>query len=236
MSSAMQHPKQKTLKEQENSQPLFFFDGSAWQVKHIPWKRAFDLVFSLSTLLFLAPIFLIIALCIRLSSRGPIVYSHERIGRGGKAFRCYKFRSMHPDADARLKTLLEADPNLKNEWVQSRKLKNDPRITFVGRYLRKTSLDELPQFWNVLKGDLSIVGPRPVARDEVIHYFQNKAPKILSIRPGITGIWQVSGRNDTSYAKRIQLDEVYVDSHSLWLDLKLILKTIPSMIFPKGAY
>ena len=207
-----------------------------YTVKHIPIKRIFDLAFSLLALLIGLPLFLLIAAAIRLNSKGRAIYSHQRIGRGGKAFSCYKFRSMYADADARLQGLLERDPTLKKEWLETRKLKNDPRVTPVGNFLRKTSLDELPQFWNVLKGDLSIVGPRPVVKDEVIHYLGEKAPKILSIRPGLTCIWQVSGRNDTSYSKRIQLDEHYVDNYSLLLDLKLICKTIPSMIYSKGAY
>ena len=205
-------------------------------VKHIPIKRLFDLVFSLMMLILCVPLLLLIMLMIRLSSRGKVIYAHERIGRGGKPFRCFKFRTMHSDADARLAALLENDPNLKNEWEQTRKLKQDPRIIPIGRFLRKTSLDELPQLWNVLKGDLSVVGPRPVVHEEIICYIGAKASKILSVRPGLTCIWQVSGRSDTSYSKRIALDEAYVDNQSFLLDIKLILKTIPSMIFSKGAY
>lgn len=212
------------------------FSEREWQVKHIPIKRIFDIAFSLSALLFCLPIFLLISLAIRISSKGRAIYSHERMGRGGKSFRCYKFRSMYANADQRLHQLLEQNPELKKEWDATRKLKKDPRITPVGKFLRKTSLDELPQFWNVLKGDLSIVGPRPVVQEELLHFFGEKAYKILSMRPGLTCIWQVSGRNDTSYSKRVQLDEHYVDNHSLLLDLKLILKTIPSMIFSRGAY
>lgn len=173
---------------------------------------------------------------IRKVSSGPIFYSHERIGRGGKKFRCYKFRTMYEDADARLQELLEANPVLAQEWRTTRKLKNDPRIMPIGKILRKTSLDELPQFWNVLKGDLSIVGPRPLVACEVVSYLGDKASKILSVRPGLTCIWQVSGRNDVSYDTRILLDEQYIDTQSLLLDLKLIIRTIPSMLFSKGAY
>lgn len=206
------------------------------KIQHIPLKRAFDILFSLAALLIGVPLFLIISLAIFLSSRGKVFYSHERIGRGGKPFKCYKFRSMYPDADARIHKLLEEHPHFKEEWQKTRKLKNDPRVMPVGNFLRKTSLDELPQFWNVLKGDLSIVGPRPVVYDEVVHYLGEKATKILSIRPGLTCLWQVSGRNDTSYNKRVELDLEYVETRSLLLDLKLILKTIPSMISSKGAY
>jgi undecaprenyl-phosphate galactose phosphotransferase len=175
-------------------------------------------------------------LAIRLTSKGKAIYSHERIGRGGKPFNCYKFRTMYRNADQRLQEILESDPQLREEWQKSFKLKNDPRITPIGKILRKTSFDELPQFWNVLKGDLSIVGPRPVVKEEINQYFGVKAYKILSVRPGITGLWQVSGRSDTSYETRIHLDEKYVDNHSLLLDLKLVLKTIPCMVRSKGAY
>lgn len=183
-----------------------------------------------------SPLFLIIALAVRLSSPGKIIYSHKRVGRNGKIFACYKFRTMFSDADERLEDLLASDPELHAEWLASRKLKEDPRITPVGKFLRKTSLDELPQFWNVIKGDLSVVGPRPLVPAEVAEYLGEKAQKILSVRPGLTCIWQVSGRNDTSYITRIHLDEVYVDNKSFWLDLKLIMQTVPCMLFPKGAY
>lgn len=207
------------------------------QIKHIPVKRGFDILFSLCALFIGLPIFCLIALLIRLTSPGKVIYSHSRIGRGGKAFPCYKFRTMYPDADQRLKDLLASDPKLKAEWENSFKLKQDPRVTPIGSFLRKTSLDELPQFWNVLKGDLSVVGPRPVVKEEVNKYLGLKAPKILSIRPGLTGPWQVSGRSDiSSYQKRVELDEHYVDNHSFTLDLKLIAKTIPAMLFSKGAY
>jgi exopolysaccharide production protein ExoY len=207
-----------------------------FKVKHIPIKRTFDILFSLLILVFLLPFFLIMLLAIRLTSKGKAIYSHERIGRGGKPFNCYKFRTMYRNADQRLQEILESDPQLREEWQKSFKLKNDPRITPIGKILRKTSFDELPQFWNVLKGDLSIVGPRPVVKEEINQYFGVKAYKILSVRPGITGLWQVSGRSDTSYETRIHLDEKYVDNHSLLLDLKLVLKTIPCMVRSKGAY
>jgi exopolysaccharide production protein ExoY len=206
------------------------------QIKRKPTKRLFDLLFGCLLLLLFLPVFLLIALVIKLSSPGKVVYSHERIGRGGKPFRCFKFRTMYCNADARLQSLLDSDLQLKKEWIQNRKLKNDPRVTPIGKFLRRSSLDELPQLWNVLKGDLSLVGPRPVVREEVIQFMGEKAPKILSIRPGLTGIWQVSGRSDTTYSKRIQLDELYVDKQNLFLDLFLILKTVPSLLFSRGAY
>ncbi|MEC7839531.1 MAG: sugar transferase [Chlamydiota bacterium] len=212
------------------------FDDIRCRVKHIPLKRIFDISFSSFILLISLPIIGIISLLIKLFSKGPIFYSHERIGRGGDRFKCYKFRTMYPDAEIRLKEILQSNPDMKREWELTRKLQKDPRVIPIGNILRKTSLDELPQFWNVLKGDLSVVGPRPVVEDEMEKHFGLKAGKILSIRPGITGIWQVSGRNDTSYNKRVMLDEKYVDQRSMMLDLKLIAKTIPSMITSKGAY
>lgn len=219
-----------------NSQPPIHA-AIDYKIKHIPIKRGFDILFSSVCLLIGSPIYLVTALLIFITSPGKVIYSHERIGRGGKTFRCYKFRSMYADADQRLKEILESDSLLREEWKKNYKLKNDPRITPIGSFLRKTSLDELPQFWNVLKGDLSVVGPRPVVKEEIEKYFCVKAYKIFSIRPGLTGLWQVSGRSDIKcYQKRIQMDEYYVDNHSLLLDLKLIAKTIPAILFSKGAY
>jgi len=205
-------------------------------VRHLPIKRTFDLIFSLSALFLGAPVFLLIALAIRLSSKGAIIYAHERVGRGGKLFPCYKFRTMYTDADERLKELLVSNTELRDEWATTFKLKNDPRITPIGNFLRKTSLDEIPQFWNVLKGHLSVVGPRPVIQDEIRLFFGQNAHKILSIRPGLTGLWQTSGRNDTTYEERILLDEEYIDKQNFLLDIKLVAKTLPVMLSRKGAY
>lgn len=207
-----------------------------YKVKHIPLKRAFDIIFSFFALSFGFPVFLVIALAIGLTSRGTIIYSHSRIGRGGVPFKCYKFRTMRKNADELLKNLLDKNPELRIEWEQNRKLRGDPRVTPVGAFLRKTSLDELPQFWNVLVGDLSIVGPRPVVQVEMERYYGSKSGKILSMRPGLTGLWQVNGRSDTGYVTRVALDEAYIDNQSMLLDIALILKTIPAMIDPKGAY
>jgi len=205
-------------------------------VRHIAWKRIFDILFSLFIIVLLSPFLLLITLFIAYVSKGNPFYAHTRVGRGGKAFSCYKFRTMYHDADKRLQEILESDPSLELEWREKRKLSNDPRVTSIGSFLRKTSLDELPQFFNVLKGDLSVVGPRPVMEDELREHFGDRAGKVLSMRPGITGIWQVSGRSDTSYTRRVIMDEIYVDTCSFMLDLKLILKTIPKMLFTKGAY
>ena len=206
------------------------------QVKNNYSKRIFDILFSAFILLFTLPLMLALALIIKLTSKGVIVYSQERVGRGGKPFKCYKFRTMYQDADDRLNEILASCPLMQKEWDETHKLKNDPRVTTVGKFLRKTSLDEFPQFWNVLKGDLSVVGPRPVVQHEVTKHFGAKAKKILSVRPGLTGIWQISGRSDTNYSTRIKMDEMYVESQSLFFDLKIIVLTIPTMIFSKGAY
>ena len=215
--------------------PLLSFPLSC-QIRHIPVKRLFDIGFSVAVLILGFPLFFLIWLAVLCTSKGPVFYAQQRIGRGGQPFWCWKFRTMHPDAEKRLELLFSIDPCQKQEWLRTYKLKNDPRITPIGHFLRKCSLDELPQFWNVLKGDLSVVGPRPVVQEEVVQCYGVKAYKILSIRPGLTGIWQISGRNNVSYEKRILLDEQYVDTRSFLLDIKIILKTVPSMLNPKGAY
>lgn len=200
-------------------------------------KRIFDILVSIVALLLTLPLFGLLGLGIYLSSPGPIFFAQQRLGRGGRLFFCYKFRTMYPDAAEKLHQLLASRPDLKQEWEQHFKLKQDPRITRIGAFLRKTSLDELPQLWNVLKGDLSLVGPRPVVPEEAEKFFKEKTSKILSVRPGLTGLWQVSGRSDLqSYQTRISLDEFYVDHQSFWLDLQLIYKTIPAVLFAKGAY
>lgn len=201
-----------------------------------PAKRVFDFLFSLFVVTLGFPVFFLLFLLIRLSSKGPAIYTCSRIGLHGTAIRCYKFRSMKLNSDRILNALLETNPELKEEWNRTWKLQNDPRITWIGNFLRKTSLDELPQFFNVLKGDLSVVGPRPVTQEEIDRFFGSKKDKILSVRPGITGLWQTSGRNLLTFEERIRLDEHYVDNRTFWLDLKLILKTIPQLISQKGAY
>jgi undecaprenyl-phosphate galactose phosphotransferase len=199
-------------------------------------KRPFDIVFSCCALLFLAPLFLMVACAIGFFSSGPIFFASVRLGKKGKHFHCWKFRTMHLNADDRLHKLLEERIDLKEQWETYCKLKKDPRVTTIGKWLRKTSLDELPQFWNVLKGTLSVVGPRPYLPHELEALPKELTNKILSVRPGITGIWQTSGRNALSFEKRLELDARYIDRQSLGLDLWLICKTIPLMLFPKGAY
>ena len=208
----------------------------SFPIRHLPIKRLFDIFFSSFLLIALAPIFLLLALLVKLTSKGPIFFSQERVGRGGKPFYCLKFRTMHSDAQKRLQTILKNDPVAREEWQSSYKLKNDPRITKIGNFLRKTSLDELPQFFNVLKGDLSVVGPRAVVEEELRVHFKEKSRLILSVRPGLTGDWQTSGRNNISYAERVSMDKDYVENLSLKKDLKLIARTIPVMLFARGAY
>lgn len=205
-------------------------------IQQLTLKRLFDIIFSFCVLILLFPLFLLIALVIRVTSKGKSIYYQTRIGRGGVYFRCYKFRTMYQNADLILEDIFTKDPDKRKEWQEMHKLKNDPRITPIGAFLRKSSLDELPQFWNVLKGDLSVVGPRPVVEEEINRHFGNKAHKIFSVRPGITGLWQISGRSDTSYTTRIALDENYVENRSFLRDLKIIALTIPSMLSKKGAY
>jgi undecaprenyl-phosphate galactose phosphotransferase len=199
-------------------------------------KRIFDLFFSLVILILSAPFFLFCMIAVKLSSAGPVFYAHSRVGRSGKAFECLKFRTMYLNADAKLQPLLASDPALMNEWKTYFKLKVDPRITGIGRFLRKTSLDELPQIWNVFKGDMSIVGPRPLTQHEVTHYLKEKAETILSVKPGLTTLWIIQGRNDLSLEERIELEEYYVNHRNFWLDCKLIFRTALIMLFPKGAY
>ena len=198
-------------------------------------KRVFDVVFSCGILILLSPLLVLIAVAIRLSSRGKAIYSQPRLGKDGKIFKCYKFRTMYLNADEQLDALLMTNLSLRKEWRQKQKLKNDPRIFPLGKWLRQTSLDELPQFWNVLKGEMSVVGPRPYMLSQTGKWGP-LAAKILSVRPGITGLWQTSGRSKTTFQKRISLDAHYIDKRSFSYDLSLVLKTIPLIFFSKDAY
>lgn len=203
------------------------------------WKRAFDIIFSILILLLTAPLMLLLMLLIKLDSRGPVLYRHRRIMATGREFECLKFRTMIVDADKKLEELLAADPALAEEWRRNFKLKNDPRITRMGRFLRRTSLDEFPQFINVLRGEMSVVGARPIVGRELAEYYKGRgsAGRYVSMKPGITGPWQVMKRSDTeNYDERVDLDDWYVLNHSLICDLKIIIKTIGCMISGKGAY
>ena len=185
-------------------------------------KRMFDLAFAILLLPLLLPIMLVIAL--GMAHKGKIIFGHRRVGRGGKEFTCYKFRSMTTDANKRLAELIATNPEARSEWERNHKLKNDPRVTRVGRVLRRTSLDELPQLWNVIRGDLSFVGPRPVTRSELVKYGRH-TQAYLSVRPGITGPWQVTGRDANSYPNRVLQDAAYIASINFAWDAKIIAQT-----------
>ncbi|SEH25276.1 undecaprenyl-phosphate galactose phosphotransferase WbaP [Selenomonas sp. KH1T6] len=198
-------------------------------------KRVFDLTVSLIGMTVAFPVGLIIALAIYIDSPGPVVFAHLRIGQRKKVFPCYKFRTMVPDAEEKLREYLLENPEAMEEWEEAFKLKEDPRITRVGRFLRKTSLDELPQLINVLKGEMSLVGPRPIVRREIIKYGEYFRDFIL-VPPGITGMWQVNGRSDTTYEERVHMDSWYVRNWSVWIDLIYLLKTVRVVFSGKGAY
>ena len=198
-------------------------------------KTIFDYVLTITGTIVISPILIIIALWIYKDSPGPVIFKHRRIGKNGKEFNCYKFRSMCVDAKEKLEQLLKTNPEAKAEWEKDFKLKNDPRITKSGVFLRKTSLDELPQIFNVLKGEMSLVGPRPIIKDEMIRYSEY-INDYLMVKPGITGMWQVSGRSDTDYKQRVQLDSWYVRNWSVWLDLMLLWRTGKIVLQCKGAY
>lgn len=196
-------------------------------------KLVFDYCAALAGLIVLAPVLLVIAALVRLDG-GPAFFSHARIGAGGRTFNCLKFRSMVTDSEAALQRVLESDPAAAEEWGQTQKLRADPRITWIGDFLRKTSLDELPQLFNVLRLEMSLVGPRPIVDAEVSRYGEDIA-YYYETRPGLTGLWQVSGRTDTTYAQRVQLDTWYVKNWTIWHDLAIIAKTVPAVLKRRGA-
>jgi len=200
-------------------------------------KRLGDVVFSLLVLTLGSPLFLLIGLLVKLSSPGAVFYTQKRIGRNYKEFGCIKFRTMYKDADEILPNILEKYPLMRKEFEKDFKLRHDPRITKLGRFLRRSSLDELPQFLNVLKGEMSVVGPRPIVSDEIDKY-SLFMEEVISVRPGLTGLWQVSGRNNLSYKKRVQLDLVYARNRNFLLDLEIIILTLGVLIFPmdRGAF
>ena len=228
------------------SQAYSFFQNSSERIEELLGKdfspklklgkRLFDILFSIAILIFLSPLIFLIGIIIKLTSPGPVFYSHPRVKLGGKPFHLVKFRTMYIDADEKLHLLLDKNPVIKMEWESFRKIRNDPRVTSFGKFLRKLSLDELPQFWNALKGDISIVGPRPVKEEEILCYYKEKSSKILAVRPGITGIWQVSGRNTLSMEERVKLEVSYIERQSFCFDLWMIVKTIPAILFSKGAF
>ena len=196
-------------------------------------KTLFDQAVSLVLLIVLAPLLLTLAVLIRLDG-GPALFGHSRVGENGKQFRCWKFRSMVQNSDALLAELLTNDPSVRAEWVATHKLRNDPRVTRIGSFLRKTSFDELPQLLNVLRGEMSLVGPRPIVDAEVFRYGDDIS-FYYRARPGMTGLWQVSGRSNTSYEARVKLDVTYVREWSLRRDLVILARTIPAVLAKHGA-
>jgi Undecaprenyl-phosphate galactose phosphotransferase WbaP len=198
-------------------------------------KRSFDLVASILMLPLIVPVILVLSVIVRVDSKGPTIFRHRRIGKHGKPFLCYKFRTMFEDSEQRLDRLLERDPEAHREWNQNWKIKNDPRVTSVGGFLRKTSLDELPQFFNVLKGDMSLVGPRPVTQKEIEKFYKHTAELYCNVKPGITGLWQVSGRSNTGYDFRVALDSWYVRNWNVWLDIVILFRTIRVVLNLEGA-
>ena len=195
------------------------------------FKRIVDIVLGCIGLVVLSPIFLLLAICIKIDSKGPVIFAHKRIGKNGKEFKMYKFRSMYKNSEKMIENFSEEQ---KREWQENFKLENDPRITKVGKFLRKTSLDELPQLLNIIQGDLALIGPRPVVKSELEKYGEN-AGKFLSVTPGLTGNWAASGRSNTTYEERMEMELWYVDNISFKTDLKIFFKTIIAVIKKEGA-
>jgi len=198
-------------------------------------KRLIDLVLTLIIAIIFAPVVLLICIAIALDSHGPVFYPHRRIGRGGREFYAWKFRSMTANADKILRQYLEENPEAADEWARTQKLRNDPRVTRVGRFLRRSSLDELPQLWNVIRGEMSLVGPRPIVREEIRHYGSD-FETYTWVPGGLTGLWQVSGRSDTSYKQRVDYDRFYVYNWSVWLDFCILFRTIGTVLSRAGAF
>jgi undecaprenyl-phosphate galactose phosphotransferase len=199
-------------------------------------QQLFNYVLALLLLPILLPIIGILAFLIKKESPGPVFFAHKRIGKNGAIIPTYKFRSMFSDAEERLEKLLKSDEEIKKEWESNFKIKDDPRITKIGYIMRKTSLDELPQIFNVLKGEMNFVGPRPVIQQEIKQYYKEDAEYYFMVKPGITGLWQVSGRSDTDYDFRVATDKWYVMNWSLWLDIVILFKTVKVVLFREGAY
>ena len=200
-----------------------------------PLQRLIDITLAASILLFLSPLFLTLAAITFCTSQGPIFFGHERVGLNGRPFRCWKFRSMVMDAEGRLSALLATSRAAREEWARDHKLRSDPRVTPFGQFLRRSSLDELPQLWNVVVGEMSLVGPRPIVKGEVAKYGRRYGT-YCSVKPGLTGLWQVSGRSDANYGRRVALDCLYVRRKSLMLDVWILIATVPAVILAKGSY
>jgi len=197
-------------------------------------KRILDVVVASIALIFVLPLLVVVGVLIRLQDGGQAVYSQKRYGRNGRTFKCYKLRSMVANADQRLIEILAQDPDARIEWDQTQKLTHDPRITPLGRFIRKTSIDELPQLFNILKGEMSIVGPRPIVENEITKYGEFYRD-YCSVRPGLTGLWQVEGRSDTTYEQRVQLDVKYATTRNFTGDIMIMLRTVPAVLLSRGA-
>lgn len=198
-------------------------------------KRLIDLFICIVTAILVIPVSILVAIIIKITSPGPVFYGHQRVGKNGKMIKCWKFRSMYKNSQEMLEQILATDPVRKAEWEAERKFIDDPRVTPFGKFLRKTSLDELPQLWNIFVGEMSFTGPRPVTKDELEKYGED-SEYVLSVTPGLSGMWQISGRSDTGYEERILLDTFYIQNWSVWLDIWIIIKTIWVVINGKGAY
>ena len=198
-------------------------------------KRMIDLLLVVLTSPFLLAIFILLIIFVRLDSRGPVIYRQKRVGKDGKEFMIWKFRTMAADADQMLEKYFDTYPEYRTEWNDSKKIKKDPRVTNAGKILRRLSLDELPQIYNILRGEMSVVGPRPIMEEE-IQYYDDSYSLYTRVKPGLTGLWQVSGRNDVSYEQRVSLDDYYVNNWSIWLDIYILFRTIKAVLTGKGAY
>lgn len=197
-------------------------------------KRGMDIVLSLAGLVFALPLMVVIAVLIKSTDRGSVLFAQKRIGLHGQTFKCFKFRTMVMDANEQLQNLLDTDAAANLEWSSTQKLKNDPRITWLGNFLRRSSLDELPQLFNILRGEMSLVGPRPIVNSEIPKYGPFYADYI-SVRPGLTGLWQVSGRSNTEYHERVEMDRDYTENWSIASDVAIVAKTVPALLMSRGA-
>lgn len=210
-------------------------DSDEAQVFDLMLKRAFDVGIAVCALVVLLPFLLVLAAVLKLTSRGPLLFAHRRLGKGGQTFMCLKFRSMVVNSQAVLAQHLAENPEAFAEWTRDHKLRNDPRITRIGQFIRRTSLDELPQLINVLRGEMSLVGPRPIVIEEVAkygRYFSDYA----SVKPGLTGLWQVSGRNNVTYRRRVAIDCSYARNRNFAMDMGILLRTVPVILFGDGCF
>jgi len=215
--------------------PTARFDDQRDARSGLVGKRTMDLIVSILALIVFLPIMLLIAAGVKATSPGPVLFAHRRLGRGGRYFNCLKFRTMASNSAQVLAEHLAKSPEARAEWARDHKLRNDPRITWFGRFLRRSSLDELPQLLNVVRGEMSVVGPRPIVLDEVAKYGRY-ITYYTSVTPGITGLWQISGRNDTSYRRRVAIDTSYARNRSAQLDLAIMLRTLPAVLQANGAH